>query len=490
MNVFVELRYPKQEESTIRFVIQYGAYEITGAGKKKYTPLKVPLPWKIPVKLWDRDKGEITEHKSFANAKIINRILRDVKNSLDKYELRAQLDGDTVTKEGILDTIEQIIKPKAKVNTPTYFTEVFAQLIKESEEGTRLKADGKRISMGMLKRYRLSLWHFENFEEKHGDVTLSNLTKELGAALQKYFNDQNLAHNTKVNHIRTYITVYNYAVEKGWMQPTDFYKIRIEDIEADTIALSEEEVNALFDLKLSGDPQADVVRDTFIIGIWTLMRYGDYSSINEFNIREKYIKYNTTKTDTQVIIPIHWQLQRILEKYDGQLPKAPSEPVFNREIKKIAQRAGIARNEEKREHRGGKTIKNIVPRYQMISSHTARRTGATLLYLDNVPKKQIMMLTGHKKEEHFDRYIRIGAYANAKMLSDRAIFKGKEPLPTLGDDFADGFYWVQRRNIAEVVKIENGLMFFFKHDPLLIETFQKQGGRILSQLKMPQSKVR
>lgn len=66
---------------------------------------------------------------------------------------------------------------------------------------------------------------------------------------------------------------------------------------------------------------------------------------------------------------------------------------------------------------------HVKRRCDMVSSHTARRTGATLLYKSGVPIKQCMMITGHKSESTFLGYIRISKEENAELLSKNPFFK-------------------------------------------------------------------
>lgn len=59
----------------------------------------------------------------------------------------------------------------------------------------------------------------------------------------------------------------------------------------------------------------------------------------------------------------------------------------------------------------------IVPKYKLISSHTARRSFATNAYKAGVPTIAIMKITGHTKESTFLKYIRVSAEENAELLS-------------------------------------------------------------------------
>lgn len=44
-------------------------------------------------------------------------------------------------------------------------------------------------------------------------------------------------------------------------------------------------------------------------------------------------------------------------------------------------------------------------RYQLISSHSARRSFANINTLRNIPRNKILRATGHSSEKAFNRYI-------------------------------------------------------------------------------------
>ncbi len=477
------LRSPNSDKSLIRLVVFYGAFTIQN-GKKVSNPLRVSLPWKISPAHWDKKKQQVSPKED--GHQIVNQMLQQLEAKIREYEIRCQIDGKEVDRGSLTEIIDGIINPRPKSETPIYFADALAQLIHASETGTRLKPNGDRLSEGTLRAYKNTLWHLENFEEWRGkSVRLAELNKEFGESLKEYFNYQDIAHNTKTRLMRILITGYHFALEKEWMEESDFPKARINEIQTDAIALSQDEVDTIYHLNLAGDPALDEARDLLITGIWTLMRFSDYSKLEDYNIKGNIIKSNTTKTDAQVHLPIHWQLQKIIDKHGGKLPRLSSLTVFNRQVKEVAQKAGITQKEEVRVYKGGKKTKEIVSRHTLVSSHTARRTGATLLYLDGVPKKQIMMLTGHKKEDTFDKYIRIGSYANAKILAERDIFKEKETTPIENIELENGFYWVQKKNMTTIAKVQDGLLEFMGNQIITVETWLKQGGQFLVQLKAP-----
>ena len=71
---------------------------------------------------------------------------------------------------------------------------------------------------------------------------------------------------------------------------------------------------------------------------------------------------------------------------------------------------------------GGRNTEVVLPKYQLVSSHTARRSFATNAYKAGVPTIAIMKITGHKLESTFLKYIRVSAEENAELLSNHPFF--------------------------------------------------------------------
>lgn len=66
--------------------------------------------------------------------------------------------------------------------------------------------------------------------------------------------------------------------------------------------------------------------------------------------------------------------------------------------------------------KAGKNITTTNKKYKLLTTHTARRSFATNLYLDGVPSYTIMRITGHRTEKAFLRYIKITPNESAKVL--------------------------------------------------------------------------
>lgn len=115
-------------------------------------------------------------------------------------------------------------------------------------------------------------------------------------------------------------------------------------------------------------------------------------------------------------------MRLILEKYDYELPKLPSNQKFNDYIKEVAKLAKINEPIYSDKQKGDFSFKKTVPKWELVTSHTARRSFATNAFIAGVPTISIMKITGHKTESSFMKYIKISDKENALRLRSHSFF--------------------------------------------------------------------
>ena len=84
------------------------------------------------------------------------------------------------------------------------------------------------------------------------------------------------------------------------------------------------------------NPVEEHVRDVFVVGCFTAMRFSDYSTLDGSAIRDNRYEFVQKKTGDKVTVPIHPVVKQILEKYNYSLPEVPPNNEFNRIIKIIS----------------------------------------------------------------------------------------------------------------------------------------------------------
>lgn len=236
------------------------------------------------------------------------------------------------------------------------------------------------------------------------EATWENITK---VRLQ-HFVDY-MAERLSPNSVNQYATklkaVLNLYSEEVIL-PRGFAKVLTPKKAAvQNVYLTEEEIQRIVDYKARNDREA-LVQAQFIIGTLSLARHSDFVHFDESNIVGDNLVYVSQKTKIQSSIPVSPTLVRFLKIQKEIIGKgvSVSDDSFNDTIRRICAKCGI---DEliKLYRRGATTLK---PKYQFVSSHTARRTGCTNLYLRGLDLLTISKLAGHSNTATTMGYICCG----------------------------------------------------------------------------------
>lgn len=242
-----------------------------------------------------------------------------------------------------------------------------------------------------------------------------------------YLEDQGLRYNTIVGYIEKIQSLirrasqYNYAVDSTY----DEIDLKCEPTNA--IFLSMNEIARIYYYKFVRQDKRkakEKIRDLFVLGCLTALRYSDYSRLTSQNLRNGYIMIRTQKTNIDVKVPAHDYVKEIFEKYNGSVPSGLCIQYFNKYLKVIMKEIGLNDKITYSYTQGGKLVTVTREKWELISSHTARRSAATNIYLTGRIKTfEIMKLTGHRSEQNFFRYIRLTNEDTARSISGDIFFR-------------------------------------------------------------------
>jgi integrase len=232
--------------------------------------------------------------------------------------------------------------------------------------------------------------------------------------------------NTIGKHIKTLKTFINEANELGYSEIVAHKskRFKVIQVQTDTIYLTENELSELYKMDLSKKPHMERIRDLFLVGCYTGLRFSDFTNIQPENIKGDFIEITAQKTNDAVVIPIHPIVNEIMNKYAGKyincLPPAISNQKFNSYIKEICKNVDALNTPVKtKENKSGKPqLLNKVKKYELVSTHTARRSFATNQYNKGISASILMKITGHKTERSFYTYIRQTPKENAERLKE------------------------------------------------------------------------
>lgn len=311
-------------------------------------------------------------------------------------------------------------------------TDYIARYTREMEDGTRLNIHKLRYGASTIKNYKGFIIQFDEFcKAKRKRFDFGDIDLKFYDDFVAWFTAKDYSINTIGRHVKELKIIMRAAREEGLHDngTIESRKFRVLTADVENIYLTESEIKAIAALDLSGDKHKDIARDIFLVGCYTAQRFSDYSTINEGNIRtlesgQQVIDLKQQKTGNHVVIPIRPELQAILSKYENRLPKSYEQKV-NRFIKEVAREAGITEKIEVSYVENGEKKTHLVEKCDMVKTYTARRSGATNMYLADIPTIAIMKITGYKTEKEFMKYIKITEEQTAMELMNHPYFSGR-----------------------------------------------------------------
>ncbi|MBQ3689701.1 MAG: tyrosine-type recombinase/integrase [Bacteroidales bacterium] len=283
-------------------------------------------------------------------------------------------------------------------------------------------ADTVKRSPAYIRVYKNIANKLEQFErESKQTLKNDNFGYKDFCAFIDFLNRQGLKQNTVRSLADKLKFILSLMIRDMYKVNSTAFQVRIKSEFVTSVYLSVDEVKQLYYYKHYDKAQRIVV-DLFAVGCFTGMRYSDYSTLNSNNIQCGFIVKKTKKTGVVVKIPIHPIVREILERYDGFPKYKGSKQNFNKVLKTAVRRNGFNQEILCEFTQGGKIVRQVKRKYEMIASHTARRSFATNAYLAGIPIARIMMLTGHQSETSFFKYIKIQNTENAEELAHHAFF--------------------------------------------------------------------
>jgi len=396
--------------------------------------LIVKTSFKMVPSYWNEKKqtckDNILDTKVFTKkkAKEIEDKFTELKDKIlfESYDLKGP-----VTLEWLNETVNKYFNKDApKVETLRQYIDRFYN---EAKAGTRLASAGntkRRYAYETLRSLKGTKLSFEMFEDETGRKSnFNDITIDWYNDFLAFYYKRGCGANYIGKHIKNLKTIMRQAREEGLHNNTEIERRSFKALSepSESIYLTAKEVQAMYEKDLSDSPVLAKVLDVFLCGVYTAQRYSDYSRISKDMIKEedgtKYIELIQQKTGEKCLIPMRPELETILSRYDYTLPKT-FEQKINFNIKEVGKLCDIKEGIVTETYKSGMKVKKTTPKYKLIKTHTARRTGCTLMYLAGVQPIDIMKVSGHKTEREFLKYIKVGKKETAMNLARHPYFLG------------------------------------------------------------------
>src|SRR5690554_805719 len=363
-------------------------------------------------KYWD-DKNQIVK-RGYPGSDRLNTFLRTIRQKVEDIVSGLQIKGDDPLTDVVKAKYQNLQNESEKKNQYTFFefTEVY------------LENASKHKSKGTIKVYRTALNKLRQYE-KYAKIQLNwhSFDMEFYYDFMEFYTEiQGYLTNGFGRIIKVLKVFLNEATEQGYNPSLNYQnkKFRALREEVNNIYLSEEELKRIIDVDLSNRKNLEHIRDLFIVGCYTGLRFSDFTQIKKENIIDgRLLKIKTIKTDEWVTIPLFDEVKQIMEKYKdnpNSLPRSYGNQIMNRYLKEIGELAELDDTFIKVRSKGRRRVEDRCRRHELLTTHTARRSFATNMFKRGVPSRVIMKITGHRTETAFSSYIKISQDESAELM--------------------------------------------------------------------------
>ncbi|HEY9116083.1 MAG TPA: site-specific integrase [Bacteroidales bacterium] len=357
---------------------------------------------RINPRYWNQRKQEVrppgTNEKD-------NRYV-EINTLIDKFNVKAKDFFNECLKENIEldeDLIKNFLDGKEviKKKAPKFF-EAFEEFIEMK------KIDhAERTYMG----YQTVLNFLKNFQNEMGyQIKWNAIDISFFDKLKYYsFNIKEISDNYFAKIISTIKNFLNWSTERGYNTSQAYQKFTYSEKEKEVVFLTVKELMHLLQYKFKNE-RLTKARDIYCFGCFTGLRISDINQLRHEHIKDGYLSKKIQKTKKFEQIPLNKFALEILAKYKDMpvkaLPKLSAQKL-NDYIKECCQEAKINSPLTTINYRGGKAIESTKPKYELITSHTARKTFVTNSLVLGMNIKAIKEITGHKKDSTFNKYLKI-----------------------------------------------------------------------------------
>lgn len=411
----VNMQKDKKKESPIYLVFSYQGL------KMKYS-----TGFKACFDDWDFNKQRVKSNKSLLiNAREVNNLLNLIETAIYKEYSRLVSEQIIVSNEILKSFLDKLLNKNLIVE----------EIIKEIDffdfAFEFLNSKKKRISNQTYKSYHQTLMKVQCFSKINKlNINFNSFDKHFVNSFSSFLEDfYNHHQNSLSKHFKNLKTFLIEANDRGFISNRNFslkdFFYPVEDTTA--IYLSEIELKKMYDEDLSDDKTMELARDIFLIGCYIGQRVSDYNGLSKNDMvtinHVKYFKIRQSKTKTDVLCPITKEISEIMRlRHNNLPPKKLNEQDINEKIKELGIKLEFNQKIKCEFTKGGKKMIEMVPKHNLIHTHTARRSFCTNMYLKKMPVFDIMLFSGHKTEKEFYKYIRIKGEERAEHIVGKGFF--------------------------------------------------------------------
>lgn len=399
------------QEAKLRFRVRWGKNIVAFNVGYKVESAK----WSTETQ---RCKNNTTHGKKKVMASVINREINRYESAAESIFYKYEQEGIIPEKERFRkDFLEEVrgVVQKDEHNKP--FLTIFDDFVREMGfKNDWTKATFEKFHS--LKNHIVSFKSepsFKDFNEKGLNLFVSYLRDAVGM--------RNSTIDKQISFLRWFL---RWATSNGYNDIRDFecFRPRLKKTEKKVIFLEWDELMSVYNFQFPPEKKyLERVRDVFCFCCFTSLRYSDVANLRWSDVFDYYIQVTTIKTNDTIKIELNDYSHSIIEKYkDSNFPNDMVLPVIsnqkmNEYLKEMGKVCGIDKSITITYYKGHERIDEVHPKYELIGTHTARRTFICNALMLGIPPQIVMKWTGHSDYKSMKPYIDVADSAKKSAMS-------------------------------------------------------------------------
>lgn len=262
-----------------------------------------------------------------------------------------------------------------------------------------------------IKKYNVIKHKLERMQaDRKRPILIKEVNDSFKNEFVSYQKNNGYAQNTIQRELVFIKTFCKHARFIGLKTNPQLDSIKIERAKAEKIYLTFKELEIIENKTFEND-YLDNARDWLIISCYTGQRVSDFLRFTKEMIRienGKSLLELQKKTGKLMTVPLHNKVLQILEKRNGNFPRAISDQRYNEYIKEVCKLSKLTEKvqggKQLETENGIRKVTGVYPKWELVTSHIGRRSFATNFY-GNIPTTYLIYITGHSSEAMFLNYI-------------------------------------------------------------------------------------
>lgn len=414
VSTFIQKQYPSNKEHTIRVSVRWQHPD-----ERKSQCVAINVGHTIDPQKWDSEASRVKKraiNRKEVSAFEINRDIQDLEDVIKTAFKRFEFKASIPTQTELRDTINHLLgknvgKPRELVKVQEAFG---AYVLNLSNQKTLSDS-----TYAKLKTVKMILKEFDS------ELLLNDVTKEkLDEYVQHLITERGLQ-NTTIKKNLTFVKTFLKYCDSRKLIDTDWKTHAVElktIVGKNVVFLDMQEFERVYNLKFPENKQyLERARDIFAFQCLTSLRYSDVAKLKKTDIVDDYLYSVTEKTDTVLKVPLNEKAKSILAKYED-LKSEEALPVqsnqkMNEYIKEVCYLAELNQPVTQTYYKGKERISETFKKYELIGTHTARRTFICIALANGITPQTVMRITGHTDYKSMQPYIDVTDKAKVEAVS-------------------------------------------------------------------------